>query len=335
MGEGDAVVRSVVVAYGRADRLGPALDSIALACAGLPSEMVVVLGPGDPDDVARAKGARVMRPEPGRPHTPGANRNLGALGARAPYLCFADGDVELEPSFVRRAIARLEEAPALGGVGGRIHERQWAGGRVVREIPDSYRSGVGGGVEMLATAWVARRSAFEAVGGFDARLPAEEDMDLSVRLAASGHPLEALDLRAAYHDCPLRPSWAEFARRWRSGLYAGQGILLRTSLGTPFFARHLWRQRLFLGAFGALVVGALLGALTLAGVRAAGAPFAAWTALATLAVLVMAVRKRSLSLGALSVVAWVVLGASILNAFVRGPDAGVPAPVGTREAPAR
>ena len=207
MSEGDAVVRSVVVAYGRADRLGAALDSIARACDGLASETVVVLGPGDPDDVARAKGATVLRASAETPHTPGANRNRGAMGAVAPYLCFADGDVELEPSFVRRAIARLEEATALGGVGGRIHERQWEGTRLVREIPDSYKSGGGGTVEMLATAWVARRSAFEAVGGFDARLPAEEDVDLSVRLAAAGHPVEALDLRAAYHDCPPRPSW--------------------------------------------------------------------------------------------------------------------------------
>ncbi len=319
MGEAAAVVRSVVVAYGRADRLGPALDSIAVACREVAAETVVVLGPNDPDDVVRARDARVMRPAAGTSHTPGANRNLGAAGASAPYLCFADGDVELEPAFVTRAIARLEEAPALGGVGGRIHERQWEGDRLVREIEDSYRSGRGGPVEMLATAWIARRSAFEAVGGFDARLPAEEDMDLCVRLAAAGHPVEAHDLRAAYHDCPPRPSWAEFARRWNSGLYAGQGILLRTSLGTPHFARHLWRQRLFLAAAFAGFAGPVLALFALARVPSAGTALALWAAGVVSIVLAMAAKKRSLALGALSVVAWIVLGASIVHAFVRGP----------------
>jgi GT2 family glycosyltransferase len=314
-----AVVRSVVVAWGRADRLGEVLDSIARACEGVASETVVVLGPYDPDEAARARGAEVVRPAAGEAITPGANRNRGAAGASAPYLCFADGDVVLEPAFVKRAIARLEEAPALGGVGGRIHERQWEGTRIVREISDAYRSGSGGTVEMLATAWVARRSAFESVGGFDVRLPAEEDMELCVRLAAAGHPVEALDLRAAYHDCPPRPTWAEFARRWRTGLYAGQGILLRVALGTPHFARHLWRQRLFLAAFFALVVGVVLAVCALFGVRGAAQAFGAWAMLAALTVAAMAVRKRSLSLGALSVVAWVVLGASIVHAFVRGP----------------
>jgi GT2 family glycosyltransferase len=319
MSDPAAVVRSVVVAFGRAERLGDALDSIARACEGLASETVVVLGPGDADDVARAKAARVMRPAPGEAFTPGANRNRGAAGTAAPYLCFADGDVVLEPSFVRQAIARLEESPALGGVGGRIHERQWEGSRLVREIPDSYKSGSGGAVEMLATAWVARRSAFEKVGGFDARLPAEEDMELCVRLAAAGHPVEALDLRAAYHDCPPRPSWAEFGRRWKTGLYAGQGILLRTALGTPHFARHLWRQRLFLASFAAALLGAVLALAALVGVRGASTALGAWAIAAALVVLAMAARKRSFALGALSVAAWVVLGASIVHAFVRGP----------------
>jgi GT2 family glycosyltransferase len=317
-------VRCVVVAYGRADRLGAALDSIARACKDVPAETVVVLAEGDPDDAARAHGARVIRASEGEPHTPGANRNRGAFGASAPYLCFADGDVVLADDFVARAIARLEAASALGGVGGRIHERQWEGTRLVREIPDSYKSGAGGPVEMLATAWLARRSAFEAVGGFDARLPAEEDVDLSVRLAAAGYPVEAMDARAAYHDCPPRPTWSEFARRWRTGLYAGQGILLRVAWGTPHFARHLWRQRLFLAATAFAALGPVLAALALTGGGAGGAArsaLALWALAGALAVLAMAAKKKSLSLGAMSVAAWVVLGASIVHAFARGPKA--------------
>ena len=125
----------------------------------------------------------------------------------------------------------------------------------MREVPDLHKSGAGGEVEMLAAAWIARRTAFEAARGFDPRLPAEEDMELCVRLAAAGGKLVALDRRAGYHDCAPRPSWAEIRRRFAGGLFAGQGLLLRYSWGTPFFARHLWRQRLFL----ATLLYALLG----------------------------------------------------------------------------
>lgn len=327
MGDGVARVRCVVVAYGQAGRLAATLDSIVRAgdALGVPGvETVVVLGPSDPDEAARARGVRVLLAGPDRPHTPGANRNAGAAGASAEYLCFADGDVVLEPDFLKRALARLDEAERLGGVGARIHERQWDGERLVREIPDLHKSGAGGPVEWVASAWVARRSAFEAVGGFDARLPAEEDVDLCVRLADAGHPVESLDARAAFHDCAPRPSWSEFGRRWKSGLYAGQGLLLRTAWGGPHFARHLRRQRLFLGAFAFTLAGLALAVLALADGDLARATFAAWLALAALVVAVMALRKRSLVLGALSVAAWVVLGAGIVHAFARGPRSSAP-----------
>ncbi|MEZ0242812.1 MAG: glycosyltransferase family 2 protein, partial [Sphingomonas sp.] len=89
----------------------------------------------------------------------------------------------------------------------------------MREVPDLHRSGHGGDVEMLAAAWIVRRAAFEAAQGFDPRLPAEEDTELCLRLAAHGGRIVALDQRAAYHDCTPRPSLAELRRRWSSGLF--------------------------------------------------------------------------------------------------------------------
>ncbi len=316
------IVRAVVVAWGRSDGLGACLDAIdaAGAVAAVALETVVVLAPGDGAGaaVAQRPGVRVIVPAAGESHTPGANRNRGAAGASTPYLAFVDGDARLEPAFVAAALARLATAPELGGVGGRIRERQWQDGRVVRTIEDSYKSGVGGAVEMLATAWIARRSAFEAVGGFDPRLPAEEDVELSIRLAAAGHPLEALDQVAADHDCPPRPSLAEFRRRWGSGLYAGQGLLLRSAWGTPYFARHLARQRLYLAALAFVLVGVALAL----GTGALSPAFAVWSALAALVLLAMALRKRNFVHGVLAVATWVLLGFGIVRAWIVGPRRG-------------
>lgn len=321
---GGTRVRFVVVAWGRSDRLAACLDAIdaAAAAAGVTAETVVVLAPFDPALALlgpRQPRVRPIVPPPGAAHTPGANRNRAAEGAAAPYLAFVDGDAEIDPGFLAAALARLESDPALAGVGGRIHERQWAGARLVREIPDSYRSRGGGAVELLATAWVARRSAFEAVGGFDPRLPAEEDIELCIRLADRGHPVVALDRRAAYHDGPPRPSLAEFRRRWGSGLYAGQGLLLRYSWGTRHFARHLARQGLYLGALAFVVLGAVLALSALLGVRRAPGALATWLGALGFAVVVMAVRKRSLTAGALAIATWIVLGAGIVRAWALGP----------------
>jgi hypothetical protein len=314
-------VRFVVVAWGRSETLAACLDAIdAVTAAGVAAiETVVVLAPGDPARAEVARRALVRTPAAGEPHTPGANRNLGAHGADAPFLAFVDGDAVIDASFVAAALARLDADPVPGGVGGRIHERQWEHGQLVREIPDSYRSGRGGPVEMLATAWIARRTAFEWVKGFDPRLPAEEDVELCIRLAETGHPVVALDRRAAYHDCPRRPSLAEFRRRWSSGLYAGQGLLLRQSWGTPHFARHLARQWLYLGALAYVLLGAFLALAALAGVRRAPGTLGTWLWGAAAIVIVMALRKRSPGDGALAVMTWVVLGAGIVRAWILGP----------------
>ena len=93
--------------------------------------------------------------------------------------------------------------------------------------------------------------------------------------------------------------------------------MLRQSWGTPFFGRHLARQRLFLVTVAYAALGVLLALLALL-VPGVATVFAFWT----LGVLVlwawMALRKRSLALGGLSILAWLVLGAGIVRAWTRG-----------------
>lgn len=313
-----ARLRTVVVAVGGSERLAAGLDAIELAGRPFDGEIVVVGRSDDAQVLAEARRARLLAPEPGQPNTPGAHRNLGAVGAVAPFLLFADGDVVVEPAFVAGAIALLETQREVGGVGGRIHERQWEGARLVREVPDLHGSGPGGTVEMLAAAWIARREAFEAVGGFDARLPAEEDMELCLRLAAGGFRVVALDQRAAYHDCAPRPSLKEIKRRLGGGLFAGQGLLLRQSWGTPQFVRHLARQRIYLGAFAYAVLGAGLAVDALVRPLGAGRGFLLWTLGALYAWALMAWRKKSVALGGLSILTWLALGIGIVRAWATG-----------------
>src|SRR5262249_26548127 len=100
------------------------------------------------------------------------------------------------------------------------------------------------------------------------------------------------------------------------GLFAGQGLLLRYSWGTPAFGRHLWRQKLYLAALAWVALGA---ALALAAVLGRGArALAAWAVLSALAWAAMAVKKRSLAVGGLAVLTWVALGVGIVRAWATG-----------------
>ena len=206
---------------------------------------------------AVASRAAIVAADPAQPSTPGAHRNQGARGASAEYLLFADDDVLVEPEFVASAIALLDASPDVSGVGGRIHERQWLNGKFVREIADLHRSGRGGDVEMLAAAWIARRSAFEAAGGFDPRCRRRRTWNCACAWRRRGRIVRSTRARPTTTAC--RGLARRDRRRWSSGLFAGQGLLLRQS-GTPFFARHLARQRLFLAAVAYAALGAARGA---------------------------------------------------------------------------
>jgi cellulose synthase/poly-beta-1,6-N-acetylglucosamine synthase-like glycosyltransferase len=290
---------------------------LALAEAGIEGEAVVVVQAGDPyADRVRDAGATLLEIAAGERMTPGACRNLAAKDAKGEWLCMLDGDVVLDPAFLGRAIAFLEQNPDAGGYGGRIDERHWRGETMVGQIRDLNRIGSGGEVTILAAVWLCRRAAFEQVGGFDSQMPSEEDFDLSLRLRRSGWKIWAGGEFVGFHDCPPRPSLAEIVRRWRSGLFAGQGLALRKAWGTPLFAPLLARQRVFVGALFYLALGLLSLGAALAGKPV---PLMVWVLVGTLGWIFMSLRKRSIRLGFLSLLTWTVQGVALLRSWLFGP----------------
>jgi GT2 family glycosyltransferase len=307
-----ARVRAVIVGFG----CGPYLDrclsawEIARETAGIEAETVVVVPPGEGAPDLRRR-ARVIEVGPEQSSTPGANRNRGAEGATADWLLFLDGDVELLRGFMARALEGEAARPRVAGFGGRLDEKHWDGGRLVGGARDLYRGGKGGEVPYLAQAWLCRRTAFEAVGGFDARLPAEEDFELGARLRQAGWVLVAEPDLAGIHHCPPRPSLDELRRRWKNGMFAGPGLALRHARGTPLFGELLKRQWLYLGTL----------AYALFGLLALFSPlyFLLWLWGLLFAWALLALRKRNARLAGLSLLTWAVQGVALVRVWLLGP----------------
>lgn len=276
--EGNIPAVSVVVpTFNRAHSLGRLLDALAKVRPPRGGFEVIVVDDGSKDDtegvVRSTSFAYVRQPNRGA----AAARNAGWRVARGEIVAFTDDDavpssewlVELLEPFTTRSTV---------GVGGTIVPlyRSRASTYVQLERLVDHGLDQYGRVRYLVTVNAAfRRSALDAVGGFDIRFTgaAGEDVDLSVRIAALGELVRAEGAFVAHdHRLGLR----DLVRTYRSHGRARAALSRKhPSFGSagPVLA-HLrastWRRRFerYRHESGSILVGAQYLILRALGVAA-------------------------------------------------------------------
>ena len=125
---------------------------------------------------------------------PAAARNHGAQHARGDALLFVDSDVVVAPGTLEQVAALLVRRPDVAAVFGSYDANPAAAGTVSRYKNLLHHFVHQNGAAEASTFWAGcgaiRRSAFEAVGGFDQvrfRRPSIEDIELGHRLRRAGH----------------------------------------------------------------------------------------------------------------------------------------------------
>lgn len=215
----DAEVTVVVPARDDGQRLERTLESLAAQTFAGRFEVIVVASGAKTVAVARGHSIvdRVLRD--GRDAGPGPARNRGAAAADGDILLFTDADTVVPPSWVRRHY-RHYTASEVVGVGGPLRplEDSLRHRALFRVLSDWWYRACwpAGFVQQPGCNCSVRRSAFEAIGGFDGSLGYLEDTDLSLRLRRAGTVV--FD-----HTCPVETS----ARRQER---AGYGPLFWTYL---------------------------------------------------------------------------------------------------------
>jgi len=113
---------------------------------------------------------------------PSAARNAGAGAASGDLLAFCDADDVVEPGWLAGCVAALSHADVVAG-----HFDFWSlnGGKPGPSMAAATRQ-LGFLPAALGANLAVRRSAFDAVGGFDEELTTGEDIDLSWRLQLAG-----------------------------------------------------------------------------------------------------------------------------------------------------
>ena len=182
----------MIPARDRAELLARCLSSVG------PARELVVVDDGSRDPAGDRRGRRgaagavVVRHQ--RAAGPAQARNAGAAATSAPLIAFVDSDVRPDPDWLTGLIGHFAD-PRVAAVAPRVSVPAGDGAvsayEAVRSPLDlGDEPGLAGPGRRLgfvpATALVLRRSAFEAVGGFDAGLAVGEDVDLVWRLSDAG-----------------------------------------------------------------------------------------------------------------------------------------------------
>lgn len=211
-------VSVVVIGRNEGARLERCLQWVRQARWGdHPYELIYVDSKSSDNSVAAAQalGATVMVLEEPNPCAAKA-RNLGWHAARGEYVLFLDGDTELHPDFVQRALETLTQ-PKLCAVWGHRRESRPSQSLYTKVLDLDWIYPVGRTLYFGGDVLV-RRAALHEVGGFDPTLNAGEEPEMCARLRAAGWEIEHIDAPMTLHDLAVNSFRAYWLRAYRSGI---------------------------------------------------------------------------------------------------------------------
>lgn len=250
----------------------------------------------------------------------GIGPQLGYQHSSGAYVYILDGDMALDPAFLKAAIDCLDQHPSVAGVGGSLREMrpnnlEWQSRRRRRNRLQARGEPV---VMCLDGGGLYRRSAIEQVGYLsDRNLHAFEEYNLGVRLRLKGWQLVRLTDHAIDHYGYALGAYPLLWRRIRTRYFLGTGEALRAAVEGGYaktIVSELRAVRVYgfvLALWTAVAVALLLGT---SGIWVGILLMAA----CVLPVAAMTVVTRSFSLGLYGVIVWhIFLFGLIVGAFRR------------------
>lgn len=248
----EARVGIVVIGRNEGARLEGALLS---ALAQTPRVVYVDSGSSDGSAArARAHDVPVIELDPAIPFTAARARNAGGAfwlkrEAQLEFLLFVDGDCELAPGFLARAIAALDGDHSVAVVCGKRRER-FPNASIYNRLTNIEWDWPSGETGSCGGDAVVCLGAFCQVGGFDPNWIAGEEPEFCLRLRRAGWKILRIHAEMTLHDARL----VHFSQWWRRSVRAGHAYAqgawrygrdaehhwLRESLSIWFWGAVLW-----------------------------------------------------------------------------------------------
>jgi glycosyltransferase involved in cell wall biosynthesis len=230
----------ILIGRNEGERLRRALESVVHSPA-----RVVYVDSGSTDGsvaMARQMGVEVVELSTTTPFTAARARNAGfaRLGALEPsmrFVQFIDGDCEIDPHWLDKAVAALEARSDVAVVCGRRRERFPQHSIYNRLCDMEWDTPIGEASECGGDA-MFRIEPFCKAGGYREDLIAGEEPELCVRLRAAGWKILRLDAEMTLHDADI----TRFSQWWKRNVRNGHAFAQGAALHGNSPARHWVKQ---------------------------------------------------------------------------------------------
>lgn len=250
------MIGAIAIGRNEGARLVQCLDSLQRQQV----DCIVYVDSGSTDgsaDMARARGVEVVSLDMTQPFTAARARNAGLERLRqkgAPdFVQLVDGDCEVQPGWIARAEAFLQENPQIAVVCGRRRERFPEASIYNAHCDREWDTPVG---EALACGGDAlmRMAALAQVGGYDPALIAGEEPEMCVRLRQKGWKIWRLDAEMTLHDAAM----TRFSQFWKRARRAGHAYAEGAHMHGAPPERHFLRETRRAVLWGLALPGAIL-----------------------------------------------------------------------------
>jgi glycosyltransferase involved in cell wall biosynthesis len=314
-------VSIVIKALNEETNIARAIESALVAAAPHGGE-VIVADSGSMDrtvEIAMRYPTLVVQLENFEERCCGVGPQLGYQHSSGEYIYVLDGDMELDASFLRKALELLDHQPSIAAVGGLVRETR------VKNIEFENRARHfldrqvenGSEVECLVGGGLYRRAAIEEVGYLsDWNLHGFEEYDLGARLRSKGWRLVRLNRHATDHYSYQLSTYRLLWHRVRAGRLLALGEILRAAIRGKYLKGAVVEIRPIRFALGTLLFWIVAGLLAC---TAQGTEllivFVAVSA--TLPIAAMVARSGSLAAGVYSVAVWQLTGITLLLGLAR------------------
>jgi len=180
-----------------------------------------------------------------------SGRSVGARNCRGRYIQFVDGDMTIEPMWIRRALSYFETADAsTAAVAGELSQnptRTAAREYQRRNLAKMTRTQEAKELDSLYGAFMIKASVLEKLGSFNPQLKLLAEADLSDRIRATGYRIILLPHLMCHHHVSEGEGFARGMKHTWTAAIAG-GEIFRKATGTGSF---LFRLRQFKSSFAA------------------------------------------------------------------------------------